>query len=145
MGNDGMTDLKKPKWLLPVAIVALLMALAAVVLAFCMRGKSAAPADPYDTQYARMHDPAYLKVLDELRAEQKEVAKRLVEARAALDAAKEKGEDSQEYRDALAKMEAATKDFNNNRAKAQLAVRERITKENAAIEAKQESSKKKGE
>ena len=92
-----------------------------------------------------MHDPVYLKQIDDLRAEQKEVAKRLVEARAALDAAKEKGEDSQEYRDALAKMEAATKDFNVNRAKAQLAVRERITKENAAIEAKKESSKKKGE
>ena len=145
MGNDVMTESKKPKWLLPVAIGAVLLALAAVVLAFCLRGKSAAPADPYNTQYARMHDPAYLKLLDELRAEQKEVGKRLVEARAALAVAKEKGEDSQEYRDALAKLEAAKNDFNRNRAKAQVAIRERINKENDAIEAKQKSSKKKGE
>lgn len=145
MGNEEMTESRK-KWLLPVAIAVVLLALVAAVLAFCMRGKSAAPEEEkYDTPYARMHDPVYLKQLDELRAEQREIAKRLVEARAALDAAKEKGEDSQEYRDALAKMEAATKDFNNNRAKAQLAVRERIIKENAAIEAKKESSKKKGE
>ena len=144
MGNENMAESRK-KWLLPVAIAVALLALVAAVLAFCFRGKSAAQEEKYDTQYARMHDPAYLKQLDALRAEQKAIAKRLVEARAALAAAKEKGEDSQEYRDAQAKMEAATKDFNVNRAKAQLAVRERITKENAAIKAKQESSKKKGE
>ena len=144
MGNEEMTESRK-KWLLPVAIAVVLLALVAAVLAFCLRGKSAAPEEKYDTPYARMHDPVYLKQIDDLRAEQREIAKRLVEARAALDAAKEKGEDSQEWRDALAKMEAAKNDFNVNRAKAQLVVRERITKENAAIEAKQESSKKKGE
>ena len=145
MGNEDMTESRK-KWLLPVAIAVVLLALVAAVLAVCLRGKSAAPEEEkYDTPYARMHDPVYLKQLDELRAEQKEVAKRLVEARAARDAAKEKGEDSQEYRDALAKMEAAIKDFNINRVNSQLVVRDRIMRENNAIKAKQEASKQKGE
>ena len=138
---------KKGRGLLPWAVGGAV--LAAAVAAFLLtRGGDAAQeggADPSAEQYARMHDPAYLKALDGLRQEQRELAARLAAARAALDAAKEKGEDSQEHRDALAKMEAAKNDFNVNRAKAQLAVRERITKENAAIEAKKESSKKKGE
>ena len=127
-----MKDSKKPKWLLPAAIGAALLAIAALVALVCLRGKSAAeqPADPYDTQYARMHDPAYLKQLDELRQEQKGIARMLGEAQAALEQAKEKGEDSEEFKAAQAKMAAAKDAFQ---------------KENDAIKAKQESSKEKGE
>ena len=124
--------------------------LAAAVAAFLLtRGGDAAKGgggtDPYDTQYARMHDPAYLKQLEGLREEQREVALRLADARAALDAAKEKGEDSPEYKAAQEKMAAAKDAFQRNRAKAQLVVSERIQRENDAIEAKQESSNRKGE
>ena len=113
----------------------------------CLRGKSAAeqPADPYDTQYARMHDPAYLKQLDDLRQEQKGVARMLGEAQAALEQAKEKGVDSEEFKAAQAKMAAAKDAFQKNRIKAQTLVRDRIMQENDAIKAKQESSKEKGE
>ena len=108
-----MKDSKKPKWLLPAAIGAALLAIAALVALVCLRGKSAAeqPADPYDTQYARMHDPAYLKQLDELRQEQKGIARMLGEAQAALEQAKEKGEDSEEFKDAQVKMAAAKDSF----------------------------------
>lgn len=128
-------------WVIGAAVVA-----AAVVASYVLlRGEGAAPSDPYDTQYARMHDPEYLKQLDVLREEQRRIGTRLVAAKEALDAAKSKGEDSPEYRAAVAEMDAATKDFNANRAKAQLAVRERIMRENDAIKVKQSASKKKGE
>ena len=139
---------KKGRGLLPWAVGGAV--LAAAVAAFLLtRGGDAAKGgggtDPYDTQYARMHDPAYLKQLEGLREEQREVALRLAAARAALDAAKEKGEDSPEYKAAQAKMAAAQDAFQKNRAKAQLVVSERIQRENDAIEAKQESSNRKGE
>ena len=142
-----MKDSKKPKWLLPATIGAALAAIAALVVLVCLRGKSAAeqPADPYDTQYARMHDPAYLKQLDDLRQEQKGVARMLGEAQAALEQAKEKGVDSEEFKAAQAKMAAAKDAFQKNRIKAQTLVRDRIMQENDAIKAKQESSKEKGE
>ena len=139
---------KKGRGLLPWAVGGAV--LAAAVAAFLLtRGGDAAKGgggtDPYDTQYARMHDPAYLKQLEGLREEQREVALRLAAARAALDAAKEKGEDSPEYKAAQEKMAAAKDAFQRSRAKAQLVVSERIQRENDAIEAKQESSNRKGE
>lgn len=142
------TDVDKKNKALPWAlgvVVLLLVAAVATAVALLRDRRTSEPGDPYDTPYARMHDPEYLKQIDKMRAEQNEVAKRLMEGRAALDAAKEKGEDSQEYRDALAKMEAAIKDFNINRVNSQLVVRDRIMRENNAIKAKQEASKQKGE
>jgi len=144
MMTDGDKKNKALPWVLGVVLL-LLVAVAVTAVALLRDRRTSEPGDPYDTPYARMHDPEYLKQIDDLREEQKAVAKRLMEARAALDAAKEKGEDSQDYRDALAKMEAATKDFNDNRAKAQLVVRDRIMRENNAITAKQKASKQKGE
>ena len=80
---------KKGRGLLPWAVGGAV--LAAAVAAFLLtRGGDAAKGgggtDPYDTQYARMHDPAYLKQLDGLRQEQRELAAGLADARAALDA-----------------------------------------------------------
>ena len=92
-----------------------------------------------------MHDPAYLKQLNDLRQEQKGIARMLGEAQAALEQAKEKGEDSEEFKAAQAKMAAAKDAFQKNRIKAQTLVRDRIMQENDAIKAKQESSKEKGE
>ena len=147
MANDEMKDNKTPKWLLPATIAVALLAIVALVALVCFRGKPAEepPVEKYDTQYARMHDPAYLKELDALRQEQKQVARMLGEARAALDAAAEKGEDSEEFKAAQAKMAAAKEAFQKNRIKAQTLVRDRIEQENAAIKAKQEASKEKGE
>lgn len=149
MTSEIASESKKPKWLLPVVIGVALLAVAAAVTAVCLRSRGGAGpekgADPYDTRYARMHDPAYLKELDALREEQKGVARMLGEARAALEAAKEKGEDSEEFKAAQAKMAAAKDAFQKNRIKAQTLVRDRIEQENAAIKAKKEASKEKGE
>lgn len=149
MATDEMKDSKKPKWLLPVVIGVALIAVVAAVTAVYLRSRWGVgpekPADPYDTRYARMHDPAYLKELDALKQEQKGVARMLGEAQAALEQAKEKGEDSEEFKAAQAKMAAAKEAFQKNRIKAQTIVRDRIEQENAAIKAKQESSKEKGE
>ena len=145
MAIDGKTA---PKWLIPAVIGAALLAVAAA-LYLCFRGAAepepARPADAYDTRYARMHDPVYLKELDAIRQEQKGIARLLAEAQAALEAAKEKGEDSAEFRAAQAKMAAAKDAFQKNRIKAQTLVRDRIEREDAAIKAKSESSKEKGE
>lgn len=127
-------------------LCAVLLVAAAVVLAVLMRGGTSVPdkaADPYDTQYARMHDPAYLKQIDELRGEQQEIAAELVAARAGLDAAKEKGEDSPEYSAAQKRLDVAKQAFQKNRIRAQTVVRDRIIQENDAIKSK--ASKQKGE
>ncbi|MBQ3808552.1 MAG: hypothetical protein II840_11415 [Kiritimatiellae bacterium] len=136
------------KKILPWALAAALLAIVAavVVCVVAVRGnRERPPADSYDTQYARMHDPAYLKQLEELRQEQKGIARKLVEAQSALEQAKEKGEDSEEFKAAQAKMAAAKDAFQKNRIKAQTLVRDRVMQENDAIKAKQESSKEKGE
>ena len=152
MANDIETAVERgvQKGIKAVAIrVALGVALLAIVVLtviVCLRGnRGQQPADPYDTQYARMHDPAYLKELDSLRQEQKNIARMLGEAQIALKAAKEKGEDSEEFKAAQAKLAAAKEAFQKNRIKAQTIVRDRIEQENAAIKAKQEASKEKGE
>ena len=143
--NAGNARMKILPWALCVALVVIVAII--VVCVVVVRGKSAAeqPADPYDTQYARMHDPAYLKQLDDLRQEQKGIARMLGEAQAALEQAKEKGVDSDEFKAAQSKMAAAKDAFQKNRIKAQTLVRDRIMQENDAIKAKQESSKEKGE
>ena len=139
----------KKNGVLPWTIGVALLLLAAVVVAIVLtRGRDAEivePGDPYNEPYARMHDPEYLKQIDKLRDEQKEIAGRLVAARAALDAAKEKGEDSPEYKAAAENMEAVKQDFARNRTNAERLVRDRIMRENDAIKAKQESLKQKGE
>lgn len=147
MATDEMKDNKTPKWLLPATIAVALLVIAALAALLYLRSRPVEepPAEKYDTQYARMHDPAYLKELDALRQEQKQVARMLGEARAALDAAAEKGEDSEEFKAAKAKMAAAQDAFQKNRIKAQTIVRDRIMQENDAIKAKQEASKEKGE
>ena len=140
MANDSM------KRLLPWVVGALLLLAAAAALWFALRRAPAGdgPAvDPEEAQYARMHDPAYLKQLGELREEQRQIALRLVKARAALDAAKAKGEGSSEYAAAKAEVDAATAAFNENRAKAQLVVRERMMLDSAAAEAAKKVSNQK--
>ena len=149
MAIENTAESRTPKWLLPVVLGVALLAVAAAAFVVCLRSRGGAepekPADSYDTRYARMHDPAYLKELDALRQEQKGIARLLGEAQAALEQAKEKGEDSEEFKAAQAKMAAAKEAFQKNRIKAQTLVRDRIMQENDAIKAKQESSKEKGE
>ena len=149
MAIENTAESRTPKWLLPVVLGIALLAVAAAAVVVCLRSRGGAEpeksADSYDTRYARMHDPAYLKELDALKKEQKGVARMLGEAQAALEQAKEKGEDSEEFKAAQAKMAAAKEAFQKNRIKAQTLVRDRIMQENDAIKAKQEASKEKGE
>ena len=109
-----------------IAILALAAAVAvALVCILVRRGKSAAPADPYNEPYARMTDPAYLEQLKVQRDEQKEIMSRMNATRREIAAL---GDDTN----------------STNNLKAQAIVRERIKRENEAIKAKQESLKQKG-
>jgi len=133
----------KKKILLAV-ILALAALAAAVALVVCLsRGGPEAPDDPYAKPYGRMEDPAYLKQIDDIRAEQKAIAKRLSSIRAEMAAL---GDDtnSARYAELKADFEAARRDVEQNRFKAQAMVRDRILREEKAIEAKEKNLKEKG-
>ena len=128
-----------------IAILALAAAVVAavVVCIVMMRGRSAAPADPYNEPYARMTDPAYLEQLKVQRDEQKEIMIRMNETRKEIAALG--GEtNSAKYAELKARLECEAEELNQNHLKAQAIVRERINRENAAIEAKKEALKQKG-
>ena len=128
-----------------IAILALAAAVVAavVVCIVMMRGRSAAPADPYNEPYARMTDPAYLEQLKVQRDEQKEIMIRMNETRKEIAALG--GEtNSAKYAELKARLEREAEELNQNHLKAQAIVRERINRENAAIEAKKEALKQKG-
>ena len=116
MAIENTAESRTPKWLLPVVLGVALLAVAAAAVVVCLRSRGGA-----------------------------EPEKPLGEAQAALEQAKEKGEDSEEFKAAQAKMAAAKEAFQKNRIKAQTLVRDRIMQENDAIKAKQEASKEKGE
>ena len=128
-----------------IAILALAAAVVAAVIVciVMMRGRSAAPADPYNEPYARMTDPAYLEQLKVQRDEQKEIMIRMNETRKEIAALG--GEtNSAKYAELKARLEREAEELNQNHLKAQAIVRERINRENAAIEAKKEALKQKG-
>lgn len=128
-----------------IAILALAAAVAAavVVCIVMMRGRSAAPEDPYNEPYARMTDPAYLEQLKVQRDEQKEIMVRMNATRREIAAL---GDDtnSVKYAELKARLESEAEELSKNHLKAQAIVRERINRENAAIKAKKESLKQKG-
>ena len=127
-----------------IAILALAAAVAvALVCILVWRGKSAAPADPYNEPYARMTDPAYLEQLKVQRDEQKEIMIRMNATRKEIAAL---GDDtnSTKYAELKARLESEAEELSKNNLKAQAIVRERIKRENEAIKAKQESLKQKG-
>ena len=132
----------KKIWL--AVVLALAALAAAVVLVVCRSRKPAEPPDdPYAKPYGRMEDPKYLQKIDELRTEQKSIAKRLSTIRAEM-AALGSDTNSARYAELQAEFEAARRDVEQNRAQAQRAVRDRILQEEAAIKAKEKNLKEKG-
>ena len=133
---------KRNIWL--AVILALAALAAAVALVVCLSRKPAEPPDdPYAKPYGRMEDPAYLKKIDGFRAEQKGIAKRLAAIRTEMAAL---GDDtnSARYVELKAQFEAACRDVEQNRFKAQMAVRDRMLQEEEAIKAKEKNLKEKG-
>ena len=127
-----------------IAILALAAAVAvALVCILVRRGKSAAPADPYNEPYARMTDPAYLEQLKVQRDEQKEIMIRMNATRREIAAL---GDDtnSTKYAELKARLESEAEELSKNNLKSQAIVRERINRENEAIKAKKETLKQKG-
>ena len=117
----------------------------ALVCILMRRGGDAAPAaaDPYNKPYARMTDPAYLEQLKVQRDEQKAIMIRMEATRKEIAAL---GDDtnSVKYAELRARLESEAEELSKNHLKAQAIVRERINRENEAIEAKKKASKQRG-
>ena len=115
----------------------------ALVCILMRRGGDAAPADPYNESYARMTDPAYLEQLKVQRDEQKAIMIRMEATRKEIAAL---GDDtnSVKYAELRARLESEAEELSKNHLKAQAIVRERINRENEAIEAKKKASKQRG-
>jgi len=127
-----------------IAILALAAAVAvALVLIFTRGNGDVAPADPYNEPYARMTDPDYLRQLKVQREDQIEIMRRMAATRREIA---ELGGDtnSAKYAELKARLESEAEELHQNNIKSQAIVRERINKENAAIKAKNEALKKKG-
>lgn len=142
METENSIGSKRPKWLLPAVLGAVLLALAAAVVAVFMRG-SKEPADPYNEPYARMDDPDYLRQLKVQRDDQKAIMRRIAATRAEI-ASLGNDTNSEKYAELMARLESEAKELHMNNIKSQAIVRERINKENEAIKAKNEALKQKG-
>lgn len=118
-----------------------------LLLAGCGREEEAKPEEPkYDTPYARMHDPAYLKAIDEKRAEQKTIMREMMAARQEIAAFKAAHPGEEVPADLQRKLLDAAEKMEKNRILSQMLVRDRIQQENAAVEnRKQQEDLKKGE
>ena len=127
-----------------IVVLAALAALAvavALVVAFARGPKT--PADPYNEPYARMKDPDYIRQLQAQRDNQREIMRRMVATRAEIAAL---GDDtnSPKYAELRARLESQAAEIEKNRILSQAIVRERINRENEAINAKKEALKEKG-
>jgi len=135
----------KRKKTVAIAVGAALAALAAVALALALargRGGPAAPADPYDEPYARLKDPDYLRQLKVQRDDQKAVMRRMAATRAEIAALGDET-NSAKYAELRARLEAEAAEFEKNRILSQTIVRDRIRRENEAIDAKKGNLKQK--
>ena len=124
-----------------IVILAALAALAvAVVLVVALRRGPEAPADPYNEPYARMDDPDYLRQLKVQRDEQREIMRRMAATRREIAAL---GDDtnSAKYAELRARLESEAAEIEKNRILSQNIVRERINRENEAINAKKKNLK----
>ena len=118
-------------WLVCAALCA---AVAALVLFRTIRGAGTRSAE----------DEIRTRV-DRLQRERIDINRALAEAKAELDAARAKGEDSEEFRAAEAKMAAAVETFRRNRTDVQLALSERNRREAENGKQGQQLSKQRGE
>ena len=124
-----------------IVVLAALAALAVVVALVVAFGRGPKePADPYNEPYARMNDPDYLRQLKAQRDDQKEIMRRMVETRREIAAL---GDDtnSPKYAELRARLESQAAEIEKNRILSQNIVRERINRENEAINAKKKNLK----
>lgn len=137
------TSKRKPTVIL--AFVALAALAAAVVAVVLLRGRGGdAPDDPTARPFGRLEDKAYMERIDALRAEQITIARRIGAIRDSLAALGEGETNAARRAELEAALEAAKADIEKNRAVSLALLRERIDRENKAIEAKKEALKKKG-
>ena len=123
-------DLKR---IYPAALAAL------VLLAGCGKEEpEASKPDPYDTQYARMHDPEYLKAIEVKRAEQKAIMRDMAAARRGIAAFKEAHPGEEVPAELTKKLDDAAAELEKNRILSQALVRDRIQRETKAIDARKE-------
>lgn len=124
-----------------IAVIVALAALAVVVALVVAFGRGPkAPADPYNEPYARMNDPDYLRQLKVQRDDQREIMRRMAETRREIAAL---GDDtnSPKYAELKARLESQAVEIEKNRILSQNIVRERIERENEAINAKKNNLK----
>ena len=127
-----------------IVVIAALVALAvAVALVVASKRGHETPADPYNEPYARMNDPDYLRQLKAQRDNQREIMRRMVETRREIAAL---GDDtnSAKYAELRARLESEAAEIEKNRILSQAIVRERIHRENEAVNAKKNTLKQKG-
>ena len=127
-----------------IVVLAALVALAVAVAFVVASGRgSKPPDDPYNEPYARMDDPDYLRQLKAQRDDQKEIMRRMVATRREIA---ELGADtnSAKYAELKARLESEAAEMEKNRILSLAIVRERINRENEAINAKKEALKEKG-
>lgn len=123
----------------------LIAAVAAVLACFCGCGKKdEPPADPYDTPYARMHDPEYLKLIKEQKATTDQLMKRMADVRTEMAGERAKGvnADQAKVAELEQRLTAIADEIESNRVQAVAMVRARIQRERAAIDAKNEKNLK---
>lgn len=118
-----------------------------LLLAGCGKEESAQPPhDPYDTPYARMHDPEYLKALDGQRDEQKSIMREMAAARKEIAAFCKAHPGEEVPAELQRKLNEAADRMEQNRKASQQLVKERILRENAAAdERRRQNDLKKGE
>ena len=137
--------ISKKRLIALVAVLALAALAAAVALVVCLGrgGAPAEPADPYAEPYGRMKDPDYLRQIKVQRDDLKEIMRRMAATRAEIAAL---GDDtnSAKYAELRARLESEAAEVEKNRILSQTIVRERMRRENEAIEAKQKALKQKG-
>jgi len=115
------------------------LTLLALVSLFAGCGKEEPKADPYDTPYARMHDPAYLKAIEAKAAEQKVIMKEMMAARKEIAAYKTAHPGEAVPAELEKKLTDAADKMEENRKAAQQMVKDRILKENAAVDSRKKS------
>ena len=114
------------------------------LLSGCSGGcSSEKPRPPEDPVVKRMEDPEYVKQLDDLRAAQKEIAKRTSEALRELEAARAEDEESEKTKELEKKYKATLDEQERLRQLSMTVIRNRIQKDAAEEKAAREKAKKK--
>lgn len=109
--------------------------LAALLLAVAGCGKDeqpSAPQPPEDPVVKRMQDEKYVKAINDKIAERKDIMVRLTAARRELEKAKAENADASVVSQREAAVKALAREFQVNRGKTQLLVREQMNKDQDA-------------